>query len=587
MYSNPWHPYKTEHMNITMKIISPLKTVLTHTLCLFTVAAIAQEPELAEYVDDMQSLMGTVEANGRTYRQTLVSPSPTNVMITVNEINAKGEERETEYTLALSDINPRAVRSFPKGDIVMVEIVARGNQKLIKKSWDGGGKIAYIPDFMLYATSIDNGGDLKQAFQESVPFAVEVEQKGFGLETYEDHLNWLTEHIGAVTLADGKVEQRLTAASGNGDAVTLRQVKDGRINTSAFNLSELNPNSSEYHVSGDELFIEIRTKGGTKAINYSEDGALRGYRDFVTLYAGSPEKLKKIQTAVKKIIPLAEGESENAKAEYGSGLEMLDAINRDIDQVATVDGRIQQRIGLNGDTATISVEEITDKRHLEHEYSLTLTDINALGIKNEESRSRRFLELPIKNGQPFIRHIENGEPQNYRHYLRLYFGTREAALDAADALKTLITEAQAEEEAADGSARFTLKKGWANLETLVADVENSDPGIAQRMAMTDNETSALTYTKTVADRKNTKELLYEFGAKEINPYTSEVHVSGPRVWVELITKNKQKTIKVSENGELRDYRHNVEVEANSIANAKDILKNFKKLSELYGERIGQ
>ncbi|WP_273567268.1 hypothetical protein [Maribacter halichondriae] len=43
---------------------------------------------------------------------------------------------------------------------------------------------------------------------------------------------------------------------------------------------------------------------------------------------------------------------------------------------------------------------------------------------------------------------------------------------------------------------------------------------------------------------------------------------------------------MTENGEARDYNYIVEIEANSIANAKEIMGTFKKLSELYDERIG-
>ncbi|MGB6150641.1 MAG: hypothetical protein WBG48_01510 [Pricia sp.] len=571
-----------------MKISLPSPKYITSiVLSLFSISVIAQEPELQEYIDDMKSLLSNVEANNRTYKQSISSPSVGKVEITVNEINDKGGETEVKYALALSDINPRALRSFTSRDIKLVEIVTKGNQKLIKKTWDGGNKIAYISDFILYALDDDNGVDLKQAFEESVPFALEIEQKALSLKTYDDHLNWLIEHIDPVQLSDEKVEQQLRAAADIGDAVQLEQAKGSQRTVSAFNLSQLNANSIEFHVSGDEIFIEVRTKSGIKSIKYSVDGRLKDYRDIITIYANSPDTLKKIQSVLKEAISLAEKQFKGGNQEFTSASEVLEQINQDIKLVNTVDARIKQHMALNDETVNLSIEEISDKRHLEHEYMFSLTDINASGIRNETTKSGLFLELIVKNKEPFIKHIMNGEPQNYRHYVRLYLDSREDALRTEAALKNMVLEVQQQKDDARSNSRTTLKEAWANLERQVTDVENSERDYAQKLEMQDIETSALTYTKTVTDRRNTTEFVYEFGAKEMNPYTMEVQVSGNRVWVELLTKNKKKAIKLTENGDLQNYQYALDIEAASIANAKDIVATLKKLQELYDARIGR
>ena len=574
-------------MSLIMKTLPNLKRILTLTLVFSTFIVTAQEPELEEYMQDLEELLGKVEANGRTYQQKIKSSELGKVTITVNEIDSRGGESETVYALALADINPRAARSFPKGDIVLVELFAKGNEKLFKKTWDGGQKIAYVPDFILYASDRDNGGDLKQAFQESVAFAVEVDQKAFSLDTYEDHLNWLREHIASVTLADGKIDQSLKPKSDQGDAVIYDLAKDGRTSTAVFNLSQLNPNSIEYHVSGDETFIEVFTKGGTKAIKYSENGSLKDYRDILTIYADTPDKLKKIRTVLKRTIPLATQKFDDAQPDFGSGSEIVEELNRDIQEVSTVDGRIKQQIMVDGDIVTMTAEEITDKRQLKNEYEFSLTDINALSIKNESTSSGIRLVLPIKNDQPFIKHIENDRPQNYRDYVRLYFDSREEALRGEKALKKLIRDAQSKMDAEENSGRMTIPKAWDNLKSAVIAVEIDGQSFEQDIEVLDNETSAMRFTKVVTDRKNSREFVYEFGAKEINPFSASVQVSRSRVWVELITRNKKKAIKLELDGNLENYQYVVDIEASSIANAKEILKNIKKLSELYDARIGQ
>ena len=574
-------------MNLIVKILPLAKRILTLSLVCCSFIITAQEPELEEYMRDLEELLGKVEANGRTYLQKIESSELGKVKITVNEIDSRGGESETVYSLALADINPRAARSFPKGDIVLVELFAKGNERLFKKTWDGGQKIAYVPDFILYASDRDNGVDLKQAFQESVPFAVEVDQKAFSLDTYEDHLEWLMEHIGTVNLSNEKVEQTLRPVSKQGDAVVFDLVKNGRSSTAVFNLSQLNANSIEFHVSGDETFIEVFTKGGTKAIKYSENGSLRDYRDILTIYADTPDKLKKIRTVLKQTIPLAAQKFDDVQPDLGSGSEIVDALNQDIREISTVDGRIKQQISLDGNMVTINAEEITDKLQLENEYEFDLTDINALGIKNETTRSDIRLVLPIKNGQPFIKHIENDRPQNYRDYVRLYFDSQENALRSEKALKKLIRDAQTKMEAEKNSSRLTISKAWDNLKSAIGAVDIDGRSFEQELEVLDNETSAMRFTKVVTDRKNSREFVYEFGAKEINPFSASVQVSRSRVWVELITRNKKKAIKLELDGNLENYQYVVDIEASSIANAKRILRNIKKLSELYDARIGQ
>ncbi|MGB7395610.1 MAG: hypothetical protein WA913_14570 [Pricia sp.] len=569
------------------KIPYPIKIVFAFILLLQSAPMLAQEAELEEYFQDMKEILTTVESNGRTYRQSIEQSAPGNLRITVNETNEKGGESEIVYTLSLSDINPRATRSFPKGNMIWVEVVAEGNRRLFKKSWEGGAKIAYIPDFILYAPDVDNGGDLAQAFQESVPFAKEVEEKSLSLKTYDDHVDWLTSEIGRVKLSNEMVEQTLSVSSDGSDVVTLVQIKDGRKLEYVFNLSQLHSNSAQLEIGGDEIFIELRTKGENKAIKYSEDGRFRIYRNNIFFYANSLDQAKKMQMVLKNIIPLAEKEFKNAQPEFSSEDDMIRSINEDIKQVSIPEGRIQQRIDLDGNTAKVSIEEITDKRQLENKYTFSLTDINALGIRNVDSKSRLFLELPVKNGQPFIRHVENGVPQNFRDYFRMYFESREDALRAEDALKSLIKERQRQKEEAEIGSRMSLSKAWDNLETQVKAVELDDRSFEQTIRMVDMETSALQFNKLITDRKRTRELIYEFGAKDVNPFTAEIQVSGPRVWVELLTRNKNKTIKFTEDGELRNYDYLVEIEATSIANAKAILASFKFLSEKYNDRIGK
>ena len=565
-------------MNLIVKILPLAKRILTLSLVCCSFIITAQEPELEEYMRDLEELLGKVEANGRTYLQKIESSELGKVKITVNEIDSRGGESETVYSLALADINPRAARSFPKGDIVLVELFAKGKERLFKKTWDGGQKIAYVPDFILYASDRDNGVDLKQAFQESVPFAVEVDQKAFSLDTYEDHLEWLMEHIGTVNLSNEKVEQTLKPVSKQGDAVVFDLVKNGRSSTAVFNLSQLNANSIEFHVSGDETFIEVFTKGGTKAIKYSENGSLRDYRDILTIYADTPDKLKKIRTVLKQTIPLAAQKFDDVQPDLGSGSEIVDALNQDIREISTVDGRIKQQISLDGNMVTINAEEITDKLQLENEYEFDLTDINALGIKNETTRSDIRLVLPIKNGQPFIKHIENDRPQNYRDYVRLYFDSQENALRSEKALKKLIRDAQTKMEAEKNSSRLTISKAWDNLKSAIGAVDIDGRSFEQELEVLDNETSAMRFTKVVTDRKNSREFVYEFGAKEINPFSASVQVSRSRVWVELITRNKKKAIKLELDGNLENYQYVVDIEASSIANAKRILRNIKKPS---------
>ncbi len=572
---------------LNMKRIIPiLKSISVFVLLIHFSAIRGQGPELQEYQRDLESLLSTVDANGRTYRQNIVFGTLGNAEITVNEVNSKGEELESKYEFALSDINPRAVRKLMNKDIIRVELFAKGNQKLIKKNWDGGNKIAYVSDFILYAADNDNGMDLKQAFQESVPFAIQVEKNVLSLNTYDEHLNWLISNINNVKLADERVTQGLQLESGTAESVVLKQVKGGHSTESVLNLSHLNANSTEYHISGDEIFIEVHTKGGKNGVKYSVDGAHKDYRDFIRVFANSITDAKKIYNVLQDIIPLAESEFKNARPDFDSNSETVRYINDRIKRVVNAEGTFSQQFSIQDDAATVTIQEVRGNKNFNHEYSFSLTDINPFNVQLETKKTIIFLELIVKNNQPFIRHIENDTPQNYRHYIRLYFDSREDALLVQDALKTLIRDVEANKEQEANSSRMTIRKAWENIASQVSKVENGEEHFDQRIQMLDNETSALKYTKHISNPKKNREIIYEFGAKEVNPFTTEIHVSGSRVWVELITRNKKKAIKVTENGEARDYHYIVEIEANSIANAKEIMGTFKKLSEMYDERIG-
>ncbi|CAM3480074.1 hypothetical protein ZORO111902_12195 [Zobellia roscoffensis] len=565
-------------MILTLKNIYYHLTITFLLLSLFSSKTmLAQEAALQQKISAIQELLTSVEANKLTFNQVLKTTSPGYYDFTVNEVNSKGNEVVTSYSFALSDVNKNSVRSFTKRDVILIELTVKGKQKLIKRTTDGGDKVVYLPSLTMYGLNADNGRDLENAIEDAIPIANELDESLLVLNSYPEHLQWLKNNIGNVSLPKQQITQQITTDTQIPGFVVLEQVPGSKKERFEFNLSLLNPNSVNYKISGDEFLIEIGTKRGIAGIKHFSEDILKGYTDKVLFYASSLANGKNIHKVLKGVVPLAETEFNSSKPDISSVENALSFLNKHIDAIES-DGRTTtQNIALEENMATFSLKETVSDKNEEHLNFFNLTDINQNGISFKDKKTRLYLVLNTNKGAYYIGHSRNGEAKNYEKQLFVYFNSYDDAIIGKEALKFLIEHYENEIEETE-APETSLEDALSLLSNEIKPVYNDNLQHEQQIELLETETSTFRFIKVLSTSKKTIENVFEFSAQDLNKQNSKVKVSGKRVWAEIGTKSGEKLVKVYEDGKVQNYENKIEIEAPTIENAKKIVEILKRLA---------
>jgi len=563
------------------KLKTILKGVPVGILLFYSINLIGQEKELQAKVKEIDdSTPASVATNKLTFEQELKSISPSYLEFSVTEIDDKGRSEKKVFSFGLSDIDKRTVRSFTYKDRILVEVRATGNQKLIQRSLEDGNKVDYVADFIMYARNAANGRSLKEAYEDAIPVAIEFDKNELNLSTYSDHLEWLENNVENVALPKAEIGQELIADKTRPAYVMLNRSRGSKNESAAFNLSLLNPSSIQYEMSGSELWLEIWTKKNRNAIKYFEGNDPRGFGDKLIIYAQNMPHAKKIHKVLNDMVPLAEKHFSTYSPDINTIPKALEYLNKKIANVAKEEGSTAQNMALEDNLVTLTAKETNPKETIDNEYIFDINDINPRVIILDNDKTRFFLELHTKNGQPFIRHIENGEPRNFRKYVRLFFADIDEALFAEKALQTILDKNANKLQVKQNSDQTPFYEGLEALSSTIGEVAEGDTRYEQALELLNREMSAITFKKIISEPKKTRELVYEFSTRDLNKNNMNIEVSGNRVWVELFTKSNQKSVKLYENGKVQNYQYRIDIEATDVVNAKEIVERFKKLEDL-------
>ena len=191
--------------------------------------------------------------------------------------------------------------------------------------------------------------------------------------------------------------------------------------------------------------------------------------------------------------------------------------------------------------------------------------------------------LNTNRAAEYIGHTENGELEDYEDELLLYFDSWDEAIIAEDVLKFLIEHFEEKMPDVENLPAITLEEALALLKPKVGAVINRGDNYDQFLELLETETSTIKLTKVESDSKKSTEFIFEFSTIDLNKRSIDVKVSGSRVWAELGTKSSEKLVKVYEDGQVQNYRDDVEIETAEIESAKDIVAIFKRLVESQGK----
>ncbi len=561
-------------MNHLTKIVQQLIVAI---IILLPISTISQN--FKESVSEIAAKLESVEASKVQFSQDLKDISSGYVVLTLTELDAKGNTEVINYEFSFSDVDINTVRTTTQKDIILVQLLIKGKQKLIKKIADAGDKVSYVDALSIYAKDIDNGRDLVSSIKEIIPLNETIENNKLALKTYDEHLQWLINNVAEVDYSKRQYAQKLTnetKQNGYAKLETIISAKSKSQNTSYdFNFAVLNPNSIDFKIKSDEFYIEVENRRSIKTIKTFENDIQGNFKNSLKFYASSVENGKDIYKVLKAIIPLAEAAFLNEKPNIDTKSNAIGYLNEVIGNISGADKAFSQSIKDNCVT-DFSLKMTTSKGDEDHVYTFNFIDINSDNIEYNSQKDLLFVAINTSQKSKYIRHSKNGELQNYKEGLRLYVNSVEEAMLAKEAIQNIVKECKATQKGYDAVSH---QQGLNQLSEAIGIVKINDANYEQSMELIDEASRTVRFTHIFSNLKKSEEQVYEFGLKDINSKTILMKTSGKNVLVELSTKYFEKIIKTYEDGEIKSYGNKIVIQAASIENAREIVNLFKIITK--------
>lgn len=550
--------------------MKPLPLFFLPLIFSFSLTSFCQtSADLTQKLESIQSQLQEVSTGNDTYIQELnfEAEKPFLLRFMLRTIDKKGRETVEEFNFNLGLFDENLVRWSSNRDQMRV-ILKSGNQPAVQYIEDGE-LVGYENEVTVHCTDIDNARAIEQLFKEAVPMAQVLWKNAINLpKDLGGLLSWLGEHIANVSVDEETIKQNWTAdESSEHRTIFELEVNDGKnteIHTYKFSLSDILEESLETKIQKNKVTVELGTRQKKNFIREETEGLLTGYLNQLSLYANDPDEAQEIIFALKEAIPLARVKADEEYAVGFSNItEGLNAVKAGV--VNFNDGETLYEQSITADCQTeYQLKATEDSKTEENNFALNFSDIDPQAIEIDVKRTKVSVYLRTDNRLDFIRHVQDGELQNYDNDFNIPVENIPTAKRLVNQLRYL-------------AGQCTDEVSVHDLDWLAQTLgETSIPELTQQLEKQE-DACKLSFTATKDDGKKVKSELYEFNLYDLSADNLSLQIKGKQVLVNLETKSKEKIINNYTDGEKLSYVSDFDMEFNDIPTAKNVVFTLKEM----------
>jgi hypothetical protein len=495
-------------------------------------------------------------------------------VLTTETTDSKGISNKTESIFDLSDINPGGIMLEISGKSLKVILPVKDDKYFIQEE-SNEMNFSYAKETKILSDDIETARGIINALNYLSSSAKPV-RKVWG--NYSEALNYLKTNLKETIAGSNKITQAFNYNESNSGSVTYKTIETDakglqieEINS--FYLADINP-AVKLEVTSKAATLKVETKNKEKYIKQTIKDKTNGHTSSVKIMVDDLDKARDLIVALEYAI----SKSSEGVQEFSNVQKATDWLNKNpgdvyIDsksfhQSIQFDPSNENKIDLNVITSDAAGASVNER------FELYPEDIAADQLKIEVSGKKLF--VPISTGKfKYIKAYKGDVLQNYTGEIEYLFEDIQIAKNFIAALKCL----QQKSTIAD---RAFNDKGdaYAFLVENIKDITVESKKVEQKIEQVESSVCKMKYTLTETDSKGASiENMYEFFLSDIDLSKSEITVSSKELKINLLTREKQKLVKLSKNGEPGNFIYNVEILTDDVLVGKKILGAFKTLSE--------
>jgi hypothetical protein len=520
--------------------------------------------------------IGESSASGSTYRQEFTQGYQEYLAeLKIEATDSKGTMKLTKYDFNLSDIDPDKINLVVSGKFFKIVIPTRENNYFIREKQDDNA-FSFTKSLEIYADEMELARNLYKAFVYLANNTKVPEQEAW--DNYQAALIFVKENLGKSDIGSASIEQSLPEIGNPKEMVKFSIDKtDSKGITSqtdySLYLADLDPDI-KLSATSRNLSFDLQVKEKEKYILVTSSDATQPYENTLTIFESDLEKARALINALESAISKSETGNLEFTSVAGSSKWLQENTGKIVvdgttyDQSLTIIPETENKLELN---LTITSDVGTTSSEILEIYPEDIA-LEELEIKV----SGKKMTVSVSTGKlKYVKVIKDGVLENYQNGTEILFDDIQKARNFIAAIRVLSENSQVK-------SRLMNDKPSAHkfLAENIKNIELEGQTISQSVEIRDDDDCKLAFTSLEKDSKgNEIENRYEWTLSDIDPANSSIAISGNKLLVSLITKDKEKLIKPFKNGEEGNFINSLDIQTEDVLVSKKLLGAFATLSK--------
>ena len=347
-----------------------------------------------------------------------------------------------------------------------------------------------------------------------------------------------------------------------------------------FYVSDIDKNTIIRKTSGKKLFINLTINNNQKFIKHFKEDKLDTYTNYFEILLSGADAAQDLENLFKTAIPLVNSSEKG----WNTNTDALSWLKSNISKINSGSATFEQSFsfGERKDYLASFTVKKTDQKSVstEEKYEFSILDIDKKNLVVKISGTQLSVSVEIKGSEHYIKYTKNNEQQSFGNNFEIIAEDIDQARNIIAAFSTAIEKSKA--VIPDFG---NLQKSLDFITKNTADLTFDKKTLNQKISFVPGNGTKSIFTYAEPDSKGKSiEERYEFYLSDIDANSLNFKISGKKITIASISKNKTKFIKYFKDNALQDFQNEVDILTTDIETSREMVEAFKaaiKSSEVH------
>jgi uncharacterized protein YfcZ (UPF0381/DUF406 family) len=338
-----------------------------------------------------------------------------------------------------------------------------------------------------------------------------------------------------------------------------------------FYVPDIDKNTIIRKTSGKKLFISLSINNNQKFIKHFKEDKLDSYTNYFEILLSSTDAAQELANLFKTAIPLVNSSEKG----WNTNTDALSWFKNNISKINSGSANIEQSFsfGERKDYLVSFTVKKTDQKSVstEEKYEFSILDIDKKNLAVKISGTQLSVSVETKGNDHYIKYTKNNEQQSFDNNFEI------VAEDIDQARKIIAAFSTAIEKSKSVMPDFgSLQKSLDFITKNTTDLTLEKKTLNQKINFTPGNGTKSIFTYTEPDSKGKPiEERYEFYLNDIDANSLNFKVSGKKITIVPISKNKIKFIKYYKDNTLQDFQNEIDILTTDLETSREMVEAFK------------